>query len=228
MPPVIELFLKLDKHLEKLTADYGGWTYAILFAIVFCETGLVVTPFLPGDSLLFAAGAIASLGTLDIGLLLVLLTVAAVLGDTVNYHLGKYLGPKVLRGEKSWLFNRKHLDRTHEFFERYGGKTIIIARFVPIVRTFAPFVAGVGSMSYRRFLAYNVIGGVIWVVGFTLAGYWFGQWPAVKRNFGLVIIGIIVISVLPAVFEFFRAKAESRRKAQLGDEQPPPPPTQTE
>ncbi|HND51527.1 MAG TPA: DedA family protein [Pirellulaceae bacterium] len=228
MPPVIELFLKLDKHLEKLTADYGGWTYAILFAIVFCETGLVVTPFLPGDSLLFAAGAIASLGTLDIGLLLVLLTVAAVLGDTVNYHLGKYLGPKVLRGEKSWLFNRKHLDRTHEFFERYGGKTIIIARFVPIVRTFAPFVAGVGSMSYRRFLAYNVIGGLIWVVGFTLAGYWFGQWPAVKRNFGLVIIGIIVISVLPAVFEFFRAKAESRRKAQSGDEQPPPPPTQTE
>ena len=228
MPPVIELFLKLDKHLEKLTADYGGWTYAILFAIVFCETGLVVTPFLPGDSLLFAAGAIASLGTLDIGLLLVLLTVAAVLGDTVNYHLGKYLGPKVLRGEKSWLFNRKHLDRTHEFFERYGGKTIIIARFVPIVRTFAPFVAGVGSMSYRRFLAYNVIGGLIWVVGFTLAGYWFGQWPAVKRNFGLVIIGIIVISVLPAVFEFFRAKAESRRKAQSGDEQPPPPPAQTE
>ena len=223
MPPVIELFLKLDKHLEKLTADYGGWTYAILFTIVFCETGLVVTPFLPGDSLLFAAGAIASLGTLDIGLLLVLLTVAAVLGDTVNYHLGKYLGPKVLRGEKSWLFNRKHLDRTHAFFERYGGKTIIIARFVPIVRTFAPFIAGVGSMSYRRFLAYNVIGGVIWVVGFTLAGYWFGQWPAVKRNFGLVIIGIIVISVLPAVFEFFRAKAESRRKAQSGDEQPPPP-----
>ncbi|MFO0903338.1 MAG: DedA family protein [Pirellulales bacterium] len=199
---MLDLILHLDRHLHDLTAEYGVWTYAILFAIVFCETGLVVTPFLPGDSLLFAAGAIASLGSLNVWLLGLLLTVAAILGDTVNYHLGYYLGPKVLRAEKNWLFNRKHLERTHAFFERYGGKTIILARFVPIVRTFAPFVAGVGAMRYRRFLAYNILGGILWVVGFVAAGYLFGQLPFIKKNFSLVILGIIFVSVLPMIWEY--------------------------
>jgi len=200
---MLDIVLHLDRHLHDLTQDYGAWTYAILFVIVFCETGLVVTPFLPGDSLLFAAGAIASLGSLDVWLLGLLLTIAAIAGDTVNYHLGYYLGPKVLRAETNWLFNRKHLDRTHRFFERYGGKTIILARFVPIVRTFAPFVAGVGAMRYRRFLAYNVIGGIIWVVGFVTAGYLFGNLPFVKRNFSLVILAIIFVSVLPMLWEWW-------------------------
>ena len=206
---MLDLILHLDRHLHDLTAEYGVWTYAILFAIVFCETGLVVTPFLPGDSLLFAAGAIASLGSLNVWLLGLLLTVAAILGDTVNYHLGYYLGPKVLRAEKNWLFNRKHLERTHAFFERYGGKTIILARFVPIVRTFAPFVAGVGAMRYRRFLAYNIVGGIIWVVGFVAAGYLFGQLPFIKKHFSLVILGIIFVSVLPMLWEY----VSSRRAA---------------
>ena len=213
----VELLFHLDKHLAHLTESYGAWTYAILFVVVFCETGLVVTPFLPGDSLLFAAGAICSLGSLDIGGLWLLLVVAAVAGDTVNYQIGHYLGPKVLRGERSWLFNKKHLDRTHAFFEKYGGKTIIIARFVPIVRTFAPFVAGVGAMTYRRFLVYNVVGGVAWVTGFLLAGYWFGNIPWVKQNFSAVILAIIFVSVLPMFFEYFRqagaAKASGRESA---------------
>ncbi len=213
---LIDLFLHLDVHLAELTAQYGTWTYLILFVIVFCETGLVVTPFLPGDSLLFAAGAIAAQATsageqpLDVSLLCVVLIVAAVLGDTVNYHIGRFLGPKVLRGERSRLFNRKHLDRTHRFFEKYGGKTIILARFVPIVRTFAPFVAGVGSMSYLRFLAYNVLGGVAWVLGFVLAGYWFADLPFVEKNFSLVILAIIVISILPGVYEFWHHRREVR------------------
>lgn len=213
---LIDWFLHLDRHLAELTADYGTWTYLILFAIVFCETGLVVTPILPGDSLLFAAGAIAAQTTasgehpLDVTTLCLVLLVAAVLGDTVNYHIGHYLGPKVLRGETSRFFNRKHLDRTHQFFEKYGGKTIILARFVPIVRTFAPFVAGVGAMSYFRFLAYNVIGAVAWVLGFVIAGYWFADQPFVKKNFSLVIIAIIVISVMPAVYEFWRHRRERR------------------
>jgi membrane-associated protein len=214
-----ELLFHLDKHLAELTASYGTWTYAILFVVVFCETGLVVTPFLPGDSLLFAAGALCSLGSLDIGLLWLLLVVAAIAGDTVNYQIGNYLGPKVLRGEQSWLFNKKHLDRTHEFFERYGGKTIIIARFVPIIRTFAPFVAGVGAMTYRRFLVYNVVGGVAWVTGFLLAGYWFGNQPWVKKNFSVVILAIIFLSVLPMVIEYFRhVQAARRQKSPAGRE----------
>jgi membrane-associated protein len=214
---VVELLFHLDKHLAELTASYGTWTYAILFAVVFCETGLVVTPFLPGDSLLFAAGALCSLGSLDIGLLWLLLVVAAIAGDTVNYQIGNYLGPKVLRGQQSWLFNKKYLDRTHEFFERYGGKTIIIARFVPIIRTFAPFVAGVGAMTYRRFLVYNVVGGVAWVTGFLLAGYWFGNRPWVKKNFSVVILVIIFLSVLPMVIEYFRhVQAARRQKSQAG------------
>lgn len=206
MSQLADWFLHLDRHLGELTSDYGAWTYLILFAIVFCETGLVVTPFLPGDSLLFAAGAIASLGTLDVGLLTCLLIVAAILGDSVNYQLGLWLGPRVLRGERSWLFNRKHLNRTHAFFERYGGKTIVLARFVPIVRTFAPFVAGVGAMKYRKFLAYNVVGGIVWVVGFVLSGYLFGNMPVVKRNFSLVILGIIVVSVMPAAWEWWQTR----------------------
>ncbi|MCY2992413.1 MAG: DedA family protein [Planctomycetota bacterium] len=206
----IEWILHLDKHLETLTQNYGSWTYLILFLVVFCETGLVVTPFLPGDSLLFAAGAIASLGSLDVGLLWLLLVVAAVAGDTVNYHIGYFLGPKVLRGESSRFFNRKHLDRTHRFFEKYGGSTIIIARFVPFVRTFAPFVAGVGAMSYRRFLAYNVIGGLAWVTGFVFAGYWFGNLPWVKEHFASVLLMIIFISLLPGVLEYFRQRQADR------------------
>ncbi len=203
---LVDVVLHLDRHLQNLTEQYGVWMYAILFAIVFCETGLVVTPFLPGDSLLFAAGALAALGSLDVWLLTLLLVVAAILGDTVNYHLGRYFGTRVLRGEHSLLFNRKHLDRTREFFEKYGAKAIILARFVPIVRTFAPFVAGVGEMQYRRFLAYNVLGGVVWVVGFVTAGYWFGNQPFVKKNFSLVILAIIFVSILPMVWEWWLAR----------------------
>lgn len=213
MAQLIDLFLHLDKHLETLTRDYGGWTYAILFLIVFCETGLVVTPFLPGDSLLFAAGAIAAVGELDVTVLCALLTAAAILGDTVNYHLGKYLGPKVLRGESSRIFNKKHLERTHRFFETYGGKTIILARFVPIVRTFAPFVAGVGAMSYGRFLCYNVVGGVVWVVSLVFAGYRFSKLSWVRDNFSIVILAIIFISVLPGVVEFWRARRQLRHSS---------------
>ncbi len=217
-----ELLFHLDKHLAQLTDSYGTWTYAILFLVVFCETGLVVTPFLPGDSLLFAAGAICSLGSLDIGILWLLLVVAAVAGDTVNYQIGHYLGPKVLCGERSWLFNRKHLDRTHAFFEKYGGKTIIIARFVPIIRTFAPFVAGVGAMTYRRFLVYNVVGGVAWVTGFLFAGYWFGNIPWVKQNFSAVILAIIFLSVLPMFIEYFRhLQAAKRQKSTVGQDERP-------
>jgi membrane-associated protein len=217
-----ELLFHLDKHLAQLTESYGTWTYVILFAVVFCETGLVVTPFLPGDSLLFAAGAICSLGSLDIGVLWLLLVVAAVAGDSVNYQIGHYLGPKVLRGERSWLFNKKHLDRTHAFFEKYGGKTIIIARFVPIIRTFAPFVAGVGAMTYRRFLVYNVVGGVVWVTGFLFAGYWFGNIPWVKQNFSAVILAIIFLSVLPMFIEYFRqVQAGKRQKSSVGQDERP-------
>jgi membrane-associated protein len=212
---LIDLFLHLDKHLNEIISQYGTWTYLILFLIVFCETGLVVTPFLPGDSLLFAAGAIAALGSLNVYWLFVLLTAAAIIGDTVNYWIGAWLGPKVFRGENVRFLNRKHLERTHKFYEKYGGKTIIIARFVPIVRTFAPFVAGIGTMSYWRFIAYNVIGGILWVAICLFAGYWFGNQPFVKRNFSLVIIAIVLISLLPMVWELVRhrmqkGKADSR------------------
>ena len=203
-----------------MTASYGTWTYAILFVVVFCETGLVVTPFLPGDSLLFAAGAICALGIAGHRRLCgCCWCVAAMVGDTVNYWIGNYLGPKVLRGERSWLFNKKHLDRTHAFYEKYGGKTIIIARFVPIVRTFAPFVAGVGAMNYRRFLVYNVVGGVAWVTGFLFAGYWFGNIPWVKENFSAVILAIIFISVMPMVVEYFRHVQTAKRQKSLADQE---------
>ncbi len=202
-----DILIHLDTYLGEVIRDYGMWTHMLLFLIIFCETGLVVTPFLPGDSLLFAAGTFAALGSLNLTWLAVTLSIAAIAGDTVNYWIGAAAGPKVFTGSRKsrWL-NRNHLDRTHEFYERYGGKTIIIARFVPIIRTFAPFVAGIGSMTYSRFIAYNVVGGIAWILIFTLGGYFFGNIPIVKRNFTLVIIAIIIISVMPGVIEFFRQR----------------------
>jgi membrane-associated protein len=207
----IDFFLHLDRHLAEVIQAWGVYTYALLFAIVFLETGLVVTPLLPGDSLLFAAGTFASLGSLSLWPLFFLLCAAAILGDTVNYAIGAYLGPKVFHYPKSRFFNPDHLRKTHEFYEKYGGKTIIIARFVPIIRTFAPFVAGIGAMSYARFLAYNVVGGIMWVAVCVFAGYFFGNLPVVKKNFTLVILAIIVVSVMPAVVEFLRHRAEAKR-----------------
>lgn len=207
---MIDLFLHVDKYLDLIIQQYGVLTYVLLFVIVFCETGLVVTPFLPGDSLLFAVGAFAARGSLDVVVALVVLAAAAILGDTVNYWIGAIVGPKVFHKENVRFLNRKHLDRTHEFYERYGGKTIVIARFVPIVRTFAPFVAGIGKMTYGRFLSYNVFGGLAWVAAFVMVGYGFGNIPIVKRYFTLVIFAIIVISVLPGVVEVLRQRARSR------------------
>jgi membrane-associated protein len=208
----IDIFMHLDRHLSEIIQSYGVWTYAILFLIIFCETGLVVTPVLPGDSLLFAAGSFAALGALDPFWLFGLLTVAGVLGDAVNYGVGHYIGPKVFHFEDTRFFRKEYLERTHRFYEKHGGKTIIIARFMPIIRTFAPFVAGVGSMTYRRFAVYNVTGAVLWVGSFVFGGYLFGNIPVVKRNFTLVIMCIIVLSVLPGVVEVLRhrfAKQES-------------------
>jgi membrane-associated protein len=207
----VDFFLHLDSHLAEVIQQYGVHTYALLFLIVFLETGLVVTPILPGDSLLFAAGSFAGIGALSLGPLWLVLCVAAILGDTVNYAIGSYLGPKVFHYQKSRFFNPDHLRKTHEFYEKYGGKTIIIARFIPIVRTFAPFVAGIGKMSYPQFLAYNVAGGILWVTVCVLAGYFFGNLPFVKKNFSLVILAIIVISILPAVYEYFKHRAEKKR-----------------
>jgi membrane-associated protein len=203
----VDLFLHLDKHLAQLVGEYGTWTYLLLFIIVFCETGLVVTPILPGDSLLFAAGAISALESADLNphLLVVLLTIAAVLGDAVNYQIGRHIGPAVFKRESGRFFKREHLDRTQAFYERYGGKTIIIARFVPIVRTFAPFLAGVGQMNYRHFAVYNITGAILWVVIGVYAGYLFGELEFIKENFSLVIVAIVVISLLPAAFEYWRA-----------------------
>jgi len=202
---LLDIVLHLNVHLGELVAEYGVWVYAILFVIVFCETGLVVTPFLPGDSLLFAVGAIAAVedSKLNVLLAMLILLIAAVLGDTVNYWIGNLAGNKLV-AKFPKLIKKKHIERTHEFFERYGGKTIIIARFVPIVRTFAPFVAGVGAMTYPRFMAYNVAGALLWVVLLVPAGYFFANIPVVKKNFSMVILGIIFVSILPAVFEFFR------------------------
>ena len=200
----MDVFVHLDDHLAGIIEQYGTWTYAILFLVIFAETGVVVTPFLPGDSLLFAAGALAGSGAMNPLVLFLLLSIAAVVGDTVNYGVGQFLGKKLIQSQKRRWINQAHLDRTHAFFEKYGGKTIILARFVPIVRTFAPFVAGLGAMTYPRFIAYNMIGGVLWVGGFVGAGYWFGGRPFVRDNFSLVILAIIVISVLPAVVEYIR------------------------
>ncbi|MBI5509219.1 MAG: DedA family protein [Deltaproteobacteria bacterium] len=208
---VIDLFVHLDRHLADFVAQFGVWIYGLLFAIVFCETGLVVTPFLPGDSLLFAAGAIAAAGGLDPWLVGVLLAVAAILGDAVNYSVGRYVGPRVFRAEDLTGFwhkalNRKHLDRAHAFFEKYGGKAIALGRFVPIVRTFVPFVAGAASMTYRKFALYNIGGGVVWVSVCVGAGYAFGNVPLVKNNFSLVALAIVVVSVLPIAIEMLRHK----------------------
>jgi len=203
------IFVHLDSYLELIIRDYGLWTYLILFLIIFCETGFVVTPFLPGDSLLFATGALAATTSLSVGWLLVLLSVAAIAGDTVNYWIGHRIGPRVFHGSGSRFLNREHLDRTHKFYEKHGGKTIIIARFMPIIRTFAPFVAGVGSMNYARFIKYNVVGGLAWIWIFIVGGFLFGNIPVVKRNFTLVIMVIIVISVLPGIVEFIRHRRAS-------------------
>jgi len=207
---MIDLVLHVDKYLDLIIQQYGLLTYVLLFVVVFCETGLVVTPFLPGDSLLFAVGAFAARGSLDVGVALVVLAVAAILGDTVNYWIGAVVGPKVFHKENVRFLNRRHLERTHEFYERYGGKTIVIARFVPIVRTFAPFVAGIGKMTYGRFLSYNVFGGLLWVLLFVLGGFYFGNIGIVRRNFSLVIIAIVLISILPGVIEALRQRARSR------------------
>jgi membrane-associated protein len=203
----IDVVLHLDKHLQVLVAQYGAWVYLILFVIVFCETGLVVTPFLPGDSLLFVAGTVAAAGGMDVHLLVVLLIIAAILGDTVNYWIGNYLGPRVFHYQDSRWLNRKHLERAHAFYERHGGKTIVIARFVPIIRTYAPFVAGIGAMSYARFVAYNVGGAVLWVASLAYAGYFFGNLPIIKNNLTLVIIGIIILSIMPGVIEYLRHRS---------------------
>lgn len=207
---ILDFFLHLDEALGPIIREYGPWVYGLLFLIIFCETGLVVTPFLPGDSLLFVAGAFAAIGDLNVWVLLALLTVAAILGDSVNYAIGQFFGPRLVNMKRFRVIKPEHLAKTHEFFERYGGKTIIIARFVPIVRTFAPFVAGLGSMTYRKFMSYNVSGGLLWVIICIGAGYLFGNWPVVKQNFELVIIGIIGVSLLPAVVEYLLARSRSK------------------
>lgn len=207
---LIDIVLHVDDHLRNLVDQYGAWwMYVILFAIIFAETGLVVTPFLPGDSLLFAVGALCGQEILSLPTILILLTVAAILGDTVNYWIGHYMGPKVFKGNGRFL-KKEYLERTHNFYERYGGKTIIIARFVPIVRTFAPFVAGVGSMTYSKFMSYNVFGALLWVFSMTLAGYFFGGRKIVQENFGMVILMIIFISILPGIFEYWRERKRLR------------------
>ncbi|HEX5731302.1 MAG TPA: DedA family protein [Blastocatellia bacterium] len=216
---ILDFFLHLDDKLEDIIKNYGFWTYLILFLIIFAETGLVITPFLPGDSLLFAAGTFAAGRGLNVWLLFVLLSVAAIIGDTVNYWLGHYVGPRVFYKDDVRFLNKKYLERTHAFYEKYGGKTIIIARFIPIIRTFAPFVAGIGSMTYWRFITYNVVGGILWVGICVFAGYFFGNIPIVKNNFSIVIIVIVLISVLPVIVEFIRHRM-SRAKAAAPDNAP--------
>jgi membrane-associated protein len=202
---VIDFFLHLDQHLSQAISQYGGWTHLLLFLIVFCETGLVVTPFLPGDSLLFAAGTFAALGALDLRVVILLLVAAAIIGDSVNYWIGAYVGPRAFSGRVRFL-KQEHVERTHAFYEKHGGKTIIMARFVPIIRTFAPFVAGVGAMSYAKFITYNIVGGVLWVALFVLGGYFFGNIRVVRENFTLVILAIIVLSLVPVLMESLRAR----------------------
>ncbi len=206
-----DLAVRLDVHLATFVAQHGAWVYALLFTIVFCETGLVVTPFLPGDSLLFVAGAIAAAGGMDITALMAVLVAAALCGDNVNYWFGRWLGPRVFHYEGSRWLNRKHLERTHAFYERHGGKTIIIARFVPIVRTYVPFVAGVGAMPYARYLAFCVVGALVWVVSLCLLGYWFGNLPVVRENLLVVILAIIALSVSPGFFAWMRARRAAPR-----------------
>jgi membrane-associated protein len=215
MQSLVDLFLHLDVHLAEFVSRYGPWIYALLFAIIFAETGLVVTPFLPGDSLLFAAGALAAIGKLNPWFLFLLLAFAAVLGNTVNYAIGSYVGPRVFRADDTrgkWhrLLNRQHLDRAHAFFEKYGGMAVVLTRFVPIIRTFVPFVAGAGAMRYATFALYNLFGGVLWVGVCIGAGYLFGNIPAVKNNFSLVALGIVAVSLLPMLFEWLKTRKKGR------------------
>ncbi len=209
----IDLFLHLDKHLNTVIQTYGTWTYLFLFLIIFLETGLVVTPFLPGDSLIFAAGTFAGMGSMNIYFLFLLLCVAAVAGDTANYWIGHSIGPKAFSGNIPFL-KKEYMDKTHKFYEKHGGKTIILARFIPIIRTFAPFVAGIGEMSYGRFISYNIIGGVAWVALFSFGGYFFGGLKIVQDNFSLVVMAIIFISILPAIIEYFKERAVASHKVQ--------------
>ncbi len=207
---LIDFILHLEHHLTAIIQNYGAWSYLIVFLIIFCETGLVVTPFLPGDSLLFALGAFAGRGALDPLVLSIILTIAAIVGDTVNYWVGRFLAPKVLQHQKIKFIKQEYIERTEKFFEKYGGKTIIIARFVPIIRTFAPFMAGVGSMSYPKFLFYNVIGGLLWINSLIWAGYFFGSLPFVEKNFEIVILAIIILSLVPVAYELIQAKREKK------------------
>ncbi len=206
----VDLFLHLDKHLGEVIQNYGAWTYGLLVLIVFCETGLVVTPILPGDSLLFAAGLFAGLGHLNIWVLFGSLTVAAILGDTLNYHIGKYIGPKVFSQEDSRIFKKAYLEKTARFYAKYGAKTVVLARFVPIVRTFAPFVAGVGSMEYPKFLAYNVIGAIVWVGTCLAAGFYLGGIEVIRENFSIAVLAVIFVSILPALVEMYAAWRERK------------------
>lgn len=205
---LVDFILHIGDHLQELVKNYGNWIYAILFAIVFCETGLVVLPFLPGDSMLFAAGTIAAVGDMNIFVLIGLLIVAAVLGDFVNFEIGKHFGQKLFSNPNSKIFKQSYLQKTHDYYERYGGRTIIIARFIPIVRTFAPFVGGMGNMNYSQFARYNIVGAVLWVVSFTTLGYFFGQLPFVKEHFSWIMIAIIVFSVVPMVIEIIRHRKD--------------------
>ena len=208
---IIDFILHIDQHLTELAAQYGVWIYGILFLIIFCETGLVVMPLLPGDSLLFAAGSIAAIGEMNIHLMVVLLIIAAILGDAVNFMIGKFFGEKLFANPNSKIFKQSHLQKTQQFYAKHGGKTIILARFIPIVRTFAPFVAGMGHMTYHHFLAYNVIGGVLWVTIFSYLGYFFGNLPIVKDNLSLVLMAIIVLSILPGIIEIIRHKRAANK-----------------
>ena len=208
---IIDFILHIDQHLTELAAQYGVWIYGILFLIIFCETGLVVMPLLPGDSLLFAAGSIAAIGEMNIHLMVVLLIIAAILGDAVNFMIGKFFGEKLFANPNSKIFKQSHLQKTQQFYAKHGGKTIILARFIPIVRTFAPFVAGMGHMTYHHFLAYNVIGGVLWVTIFSYLGYFFGNLPIVKDNLSLVLVAIIVLSILPGIVEIIRHKRAANK-----------------
>lgn len=206
MGTIIDFVLHLDKHLGLILESAGLWSYLLFFVVIFAETGLVVTPFLPGDSLVFTLGTLAATGSLNIVWVFVILSVAAILGDSANYAIGKYFGSIILKKQGAWFLKKEHIDRTHRFYEKYGSKTIVLARFVPIVRTFAPFVAGVGRMSYPHFLTYNVAGGLLWITLFVFGGYFFGNIPVVKNNFGIVIIAIIIISILPAVIEVWKER----------------------
>jgi membrane-associated protein len=207
----VDLFLNLDKHLGQVIGDYGTLTYLILFVVLFCETGLVVTPFLPGDSLLFAAGTFAAIGALELEVLLPVLYVAPILGDSSNYWIGRFVGPKIFHRENVRLFKKEYLDKTHAFYEKHGGVTIIIARFMPIFRTFAPFVAGIGRMTYLRFLAFSIGGTLLWISSFVLAGYFFGNIPFVRKHFTLVILAVIFISLLPGIIAFLKEKLAQKR-----------------